>query len=92
LVVLAIAAAVGNALFSRPWIGLVVGLATVAASRLDGGRMLLTAGAPVALALARITRFDDLAWLAIGLLALDVALWWLRTRSSSHEPASAKVV
>jgi hypothetical protein len=83
LVALAIAAAVGTALFSRPWIGLVVGLVTVAAARINRGRILLTAGAPVALALARITRFDDLAWLAIGLLALDVALWW--TRASARE-------
>jgi hypothetical protein len=85
LVVLAIAAAVGTALFSRPWIGFVVGVAAVAAARTDGGRIVLTTGAPVALALARITRFDDLAWLAIGLLALDVLLWWAREHASERD-------
>jgi len=91
LVAVAIAAAIGTALFSRPWLGLVVGVAAVIAARVDRGRILLTAGAPVALALARITRFDDLAWLAIGLLALDVTLWWLRTRERTPvtEPASS---
>jgi hypothetical protein len=81
LVALAIGAGIGTALFSRPWIGLVVGVAVVVASRVAGGRIVLTAGAPVALALARMTTFDDLGWLAIALLAADLVTEWVRVRS-----------
>ncbi|HXY94061.1 MAG TPA: alpha-(1-_3)-arabinofuranosyltransferase family protein [Acidimicrobiia bacterium] len=88
LVVLAIGAAVGTSLFSRPWIGFVVGVATLVAARVAGGRILLTAGAPVALAMARIARFDDLAWLAIALLALDVVTWWVRERPRRRATAA----
>jgi arabinofuranan 3-O-arabinosyltransferase len=80
VVALAVGAAVATAFFSRPWIGIVVGLATFAAARLTRGRILLVAGAPVALALARMTRFDDLAWLAVALLAADLVTGWVRAR------------
>jgi len=50
---------------------------------------LLTAGAPLALAAARITRFDDLAWLAVALLAADLATWWLRERRRPRETATS---
>jgi hypothetical protein len=86
----AVAAAIVTALFSRPWIGIAVGVAVFAAARFSRGRIVLTAGAPVALALARMTRFDDLAWLALALLAVDVVTWWLRTRATPPtQPASA---
>ena len=81
LVALALGAGVVTALFSRPWIGVVVGLACVVAARVSGARIVLTAGAPLALALARITRFDDLAWLAVALLVADLATEWVRARS-----------
>ena len=48
LVALAISAAIGTSLFSRPWIGAVVGLATVVAARVARGRIVLSAGAPLA--------------------------------------------
>jgi hypothetical protein len=83
LVVLALGAAVAAALCSRPWIGVVVGLAAFAAARFSGARIVLTAGAPLALALARLTEFDDLAWLAIALLAVDAVTWWARARRRS---------
>jgi hypothetical protein len=89
VVVLAIGAAVGTAMFSRPWIGLVVGVGCVVVCRVSGARILFTAGAPLALALARITTFDDLGWLAIALLAADLAVEWVRIRSRRAATAGA---
>jgi hypothetical protein len=89
LVALAVGAAIGTAVFSRPWIGIVVGVAALVAATVARGRILLTAGAPLALAFARITRFDDLAWLAVGLLAADLVTWWLRERRRRRETATA---
>ena len=89
LVALAIGAGLATAFCSRPWIGVVVGVATAVAARVASGRILLTAGAPLALALARITRFDDLAWLAAALLAADVVTWWVRERRPRREPAAS---
>jgi hypothetical protein len=89
VVVLAVGAAVGTALISRPWIGLVVGAACVVAARVSGGRILFTAGAPLALALARLTTFDDLGWLAIALLAADLVTAWVRVRSRRATTAAA---
>jgi arabinofuranan 3-O-arabinosyltransferase len=80
LAALVVGAGVATALFSRPWIGVVVGVACVVAARVARARILLTAGAPLALALARITEFDDLAWLAVALLAADLATGWVRER------------
>ena len=51
LVALALGAGVVTALFSRPWIGVVVGVACVVAARVSGARIVFTAGAPLALAL-----------------------------------------
>jgi hypothetical protein len=84
-----VGAAIGTALFSRPWIGIVVGVAALVAATVARGRILLTAGAPLALAFARITRFDDLAWLAVALLAADVVTWWLRERRRRRETATS---
>ncbi len=89
LVVLALGAAIGTALFSRPWIGIVVGVAALLAASVSRGRILLTAGAPLALVFARITRFDDLAWLAVALLATDLVTWWLRERRRPRETATS---
>ena len=92
LVALAVGAAIGTALFSRPWIGIVVGVAALVAARIARGRILLTAGAPLALAAARIVRFDDLAWLAVALLAADLVTWWLRERRRPRETAASSPV
>jgi hypothetical protein len=83
--VFAVAAAVTTALFSRIWIGIAVGVVVLGAARISRGRIVLTAGAPVALAFGRMTRFDDLAWLALALLAADAVMWWLRTRRDDGE-------
>ena len=83
LVALALGAGVVTSLFSRPWIGVIVGLACLVAARVSGARIVFTAGAPLALALARITRFDDLAWLAVALLVADLATEWVRARSAT---------
>ena len=92
LLALAIGAAIGTSLFSRPWIGAVVGVATAIAARVARGRIVFTAGVPVALALARITRFDDLAWLAVALLAADLVTWWVRERHLPSETAESSPV
>ncbi len=73
----AVAAGVASALVSRWWIGVVVAVATFASSRLTRGRLLLAAGAPVALALGALIDVPELGWVAIGLLLGDlVAGWW----------------
>jgi hypothetical protein len=81
LVALALGAGVVTALGSRPWVGVVVGLACVLVARVADARIVFTAGAPVALALARISRFDDFAWLAVALVVADLATGWVRSRS-----------
>jgi hypothetical protein len=68
----AAAAGVGAWLVSRPWIGLVVAAGTLAATRVRGARILLSAGAPAALFLAEATDTPELAWLAVLLLAADL--------------------
>jgi hypothetical protein len=73
----AVGAGIATALFSRWWIGLLVAIATIAASRLTRGRLLLAAGAPLALALGALVDIPELGWIALGLLLADlVAGWW----------------
>ena len=92
LAALAIGTAVGAALVSRWWIGLIVGVATLVASRVAGGRILLTAGAPLALALGKLLDTPELGWLAIGLLGADVVAEWLRARSASHPVVAGELL
>jgi hypothetical protein len=89
---LAIGTAVGAALVSRWWIGIVVGVATLVAARLSGGRILLTAGAPLALALGKLFDTPQLGWLAIGLLGADVVTAWLRARSAAHPVVAGELL
>jgi hypothetical protein len=70
--VTAAAAGVGAWLVSRAWIGLVVALATLAASRVRNARLLLAGGAPAALLLAKAADAPELGWLALTLLAADL--------------------
>ena len=74
LAFLAIGAGVGAALVSRWWIGVIVAVATVVATRVGSGRILLTAGAPLAVVLSRALDLPELGWLTITLLAADVLL------------------
>jgi arabinofuranan 3-O-arabinosyltransferase len=92
LAVLAIGTAVGAALVSRWWIGVAVGVATLVAARWAGGRILLTAGAPLALALGRLFDTPELGWLAIGLLGADVVMMWLRARSAAHPVVAGELL
>ena len=71
-VVTAAAAGVGAWLVSRPWIGLVVAAGTLLAARVRGARILLAAGAPLALVLGRAADAPELGWLAVLLLAADL--------------------
>ena len=92
LAALAIGTAVGAALVSRWWIGLIVGVATLVAARLAGGRILLTAGAPLALALGKLFDTPELGWLAIGLLGADVLTVWLRARGAAHPVVAGELL
>jgi arabinofuranan 3-O-arabinosyltransferase len=75
-------AGVATALFSRWWIGVLVAAASLVASRVTRGRLLLAAGAPVALALGALVDLPELGWVAIGLLLADlVSGWWWRRRA-----------
>ncbi len=77
----AVIAGVATALVSRWWIGTLVAVFTFAAARRTRGRVLLAAGAPIALALGALVDAPELGWVAIGLLLGDlVAGWWCRRR------------
>jgi len=74
----AVGMGVGAALVSRPWIGAVVAIAVIAASRIATGRLLLTAGAPLVLVVSKAASVPELGWLAVLLLAGDLVAGWLR--------------
>jgi hypothetical protein len=71
----------GVTLASRPWIGVVAGVATVVAGRVAEVRRTLFLAPAVALALSRLTHRPEVAWLALALLLVDLVsgwLWWPR--------------
>jgi len=74
VMIAAVGAAVGAAIVSRWWIGVGVGVATVVAARIQSGRIVVSAGAPLALALAKAAGIPELGWLAVLLLAVDALL------------------
>jgi arabinofuranan 3-O-arabinosyltransferase len=76
----AAAAGIGAWFVSRAWIGLVVAVGTLAASRVRNARLLLAGGAPAALLLAKAADAPELGWLAITLLAADLLLGWVAHR------------
>ncbi len=61
-------------LVSRPIIGVGVGAASLVASRIPSGRVLLTIGAPVALLAAKAVDVPELGWVAILLLGADLVV------------------
>jgi arabinofuranan 3-O-arabinosyltransferase len=70
-------AGVVAALVSRWWIGVLVAVASIVASRVTRGRLVLAAGAPVALALGALVDVPELGWVALGLLIADLVTgWW----------------
>jgi arabinofuranan 3-O-arabinosyltransferase len=75
-------AGVAAALVSRWWIGVLVAAASLVASRVTRGRLVLAAGAPVALALGALVDVPELGWVALGLLLGDLVTgwWWQRRR------------
>jgi len=74
-------AGVATALISRWWIGVLVAVASLVASRYTRGRLLLAAGAPVALALGALLDIPELGWVALGLLLADLVTgWWWQRR------------
>jgi hypothetical protein len=76
---------VAAALVSRVWIGVLVGIAAFAATRFDAARLPLVAGAPLALALARIFNTPELGWVVVLLLGADLVVGWVRARGWSRE-------
>ena len=66
--------------FSRPWVGLVAGAATLLV-KVREARVLVTLMIPALLALGRFTDMPELAWLAVALLAVDLGCGWLRARA-----------
>jgi hypothetical protein len=72
---------VASFVFSRPWIGVVAAAATVVGSRVPRARFLLTLGAPIALIESRLAHQPELAWLALALVAADLASGWLTSRA-----------
>ena len=73
----AVTAGVATALVSRWWIGVIVAAATALSPWIARGRLVLAAGAPIALALGALFDVPELGWVAIGLLIGDlVAGWW----------------
>ena len=54
--------------------------------------ILLTAGAPLALALGKLFDTPELGWLAIGLLGADVVAAWLRARSAAHPVVAGELL
>ena len=80
LSILAIGSGLVAAFVSRWWVGAVVAVAVVIASRLSRGRILLSAGAPLAVVLGRALDVPELGWLAIALLAADVFAGWVWNR------------
>jgi hypothetical protein len=68
----AVAVGVAAAIVSRLWIGAVVGVSTLLASRIRNARILLAGGAPAALVLAKAADIPELGWLAVLLLLADL--------------------
>lgn len=79
----AIAIALGAAAVSRWWVGVVVGVAAILATRATLGRIVLVAGAPLALAVSKLAGAPEVGWLAVTLLAADLVVGWVRHRWGS---------
>ena len=92
-IALGVGAVVGVAegIVSRPWIGVVVGVLTVLAARTSWARVALTAGSPLALVVAKLAGLPELGWLAVTLLAADLACSYLRSHWLRLSPGYAGV-
>jgi hypothetical protein len=79
------------AAWSRVWIGLVAGAATVLVAFVPRSRVLVAAAVPVTLVASRLFHEPDLAWLTLALLIVDLCGRWLhgrRGRGATHDTAS----
>jgi hypothetical protein len=74
----ALAAGVGVGIVSRPWIGVVAGVATLVGVLVPKLRIVLAVAIPLSLVASRAAPDDEIAWLTIGLLVVDLAVRWLR--------------
>ena len=69
------------AAISRPWIGAIAGLASLAAARIPVLRGIVTLAVPVLVVLSHLLDAPHLAWVAVALLLADLVVAWLRRRS-----------
>jgi hypothetical protein len=85
---IAVAAATGVALitfaFSRPWIGIVGGLAVLVAARAPRLRVAVDVAIPLLLAASRLFESPELAWLAVALLVTDLVVRGLHGAAARH--------
>jgi arabinofuranan 3-O-arabinosyltransferase len=81
----AVSTAVAATLVSRWWIGALVGAAVIVAARVRWGRVILGAGAPLALALSKVVGWPELGWVAVMFLAADVVLVWVDHRAAAAQ-------
>jgi hypothetical protein len=82
-----VTAGVVVALFSRAWIGVVVGVLAALASRRPRWGIVLAAGAPAALALGALLDRPELGWLAIALLTGDLLVGAWTSRAVTNTPS-----
>ncbi len=88
--VAAAAAGLAAAAVSVPWIGVVTGAALALVARAPAARWLVTLSVPALLVASRLAAQPRLAWLALALLAVDIAVWLLRSRRQAQhgQPAT----
>jgi hypothetical protein len=77
-------AGLAAAAVSVPWIGVVTAAALALVARVPATRWLVTLSAPALLVAARLVEEPRLAWLALALLAVDIAVWLLRSRRQAQ--------
>ncbi len=87
-IAVALLAGAGAVVVSRWWIGLLTALATVGALQIPRGRIVLTAGIPIALAASKVFSAPELGWLAVVFLGADLlcACDVLRRRIHERSP------
>lgn len=89
----AVVAGLAAAAVSVPWIGVVTGAGLALVARAPAMRWLVTLAVPALLVASRAVEEPRLAWLALALLAVDVAVWLLRSRRrAGHDRRTERAV
>ena len=79
---LAVLALLVASALSEPWIGLVTGLALALVARVPRARAAVTVPVPLLVVASVVWEEPPLTWLALALLAVDVVVWRIRSRSA----------